>query len=152
MIGFDERAQLPLTERRKLLVAAGVAMFLGQIAAAAGLAPQTTGEGHANEVALIFMGIASVAWSAAAVLCLVRQADLPDIATASFLVTIGAYAAFVFSASIAARGTRAETDLVDALFLGVTSGALVALVVWALALSVARLLRLPTTDGMHDER
>ena len=83
------------------------------------------------------------------VLLIVRQADLPDIATASFIFTISSHAAFTLSAAFSARGTRAEVNLVDALFLGVTTGALTALIVWALAQGIARVLRLPTTDRLH---
>jgi hypothetical protein len=42
--------------------------------------------------------------------------------------------------------------MVDSLFLGVTSGALTALVVWGIAMFVARVLHLPTTERLHDEK
>jgi hypothetical protein len=145
---FEDGPQLPLTSQRKVLVAVGVALLVAQLIAAAAIAPLITAD-NANALALFVVWAASIPLSATGVLLLVRQADLPDIATASFIITISSYAAFTLSAAMAARGTRAEVDLVDALFLGVTTGALTALVVWALAQGVARVLRLPTTEGLH---
>ncbi len=144
----EEAPQLPLTHRRKALVAVGVAMFAAQTAAAIVAAPETTG-GHANAAALAVMWGGSIVWSVITALLLVRQADLPDVATASFLVTITPFAAFALSAALAARGTKGEIDLVDALFLGVTGGGLTALFVWGVAQAAARVLRLPTTEGLH---
>ncbi len=146
---FEERPQLPLTSRRKVLVAIGVSMLLTQLLGAAAVAPFVTGTDHANAAALFGLWAASIPWSTVAALLVVRQADVPDVATASFVITISAFGAFTLSAAIAARGSRAEVDPVDALFLGVTSGALTALVVWGLAQAIARVLRLPTTEGMH---
>ena len=111
-------------------------MFVAQVVAALALAPVVTGEGDANAAAIAALWAASIPWSVVAALCVVRQADLPDIATASMLVTIAPYAAFTLMAAYEARGTRAETNLVDAMFLGVTGGA------------AARLLRLPTTRDL----
>ena len=148
---FEDGPQLPLTARKKALLAAGLAMFAAQTAAAAVAGPLTTGE-HANAGLLFAMWAGAIAWSAAAVLLLVRQADLPDVATASFVVTIAACAAFALSAAFGARGTRSQVDLVDALFLGVTGGGLTAVIVWGLALGAARVLRLPTTEGIHAAR
>lgn len=141
---FDDRPQLPLTSRRKALVGVGVAMFLAQCGAAIALAPATTGA-HADATLLAAAGAASIAWSVATVLLLVRQADLPDVATASFMVTISAFATFAVAGALDARGTASEVNVTDTLFLGVTTGALAALVVWAIAMRAARLLRLPAT-------
>lgn len=146
---FEDGPQLPLTTQRKVLVAAGVLLLIVQLALAAALAPLITGPDNANTLALFIVWAASIPLSATGVLLLVRHADLPDIATASFIITISSYAAFTLSAAFAARGTRAEVNLVDALFLGVTTGALTALIVWAVAQGVARVLRLPTTEGLH---
>ena len=146
---FEDGPQLPLTSQRKVLVAVGVTLLIAQVIVAAAIAPLITGPDNSNTLALFVVWAASIPLSATGVLLIVRQADLPDIATASFIITISSYAAFTLSAAMAARGTRAEVDLVGALFLGVTTGALTALIVWALAQGVARLLRLPTTDGLH---
>ena len=146
---FEDGPQLPLTARRKVLVAVGVTLLIAQLIVAAAIAPLITGPENANTLALFVVWMASIPLSAIGVLLIVRQADLPDIATASFIITISSYDAFTLSAALAARGTRAEVDLVDALFLGVTTGALTALIVWALAQAIARLLRLPTTAGLH---
>jgi hypothetical protein len=145
---FEDGPQLPLTTRRKVLAGAGVAMFLAQCAAAIALAPATTGA-NANATALAAAWAASIAWSVTAVLLVVRQADLPDVATASFLVTISAFVIFAGAGAIAARGTSHEVNITDTLFLGVTTGALTALVVWAIAMGVARVLRLPTTAALR---
>jgi hypothetical protein len=142
---FPERPELPLTARRKVFIAIGMAMFIAQVIAAIALAPVITGEGDANAAAIAALWAASIPWSAVAALLIVRQADLPDIATASMFVTIAPYAAFTFVAAFDARGTKAETDLVDAMFLGVTGGALTSMIVWGLAMAAARLLRLPST-------
>src|SRR5437773_2496273 len=146
---FEDGPQLPLTSQRKVLVAVGVTLLFAQLIIGAVIAPLITGPDNANTIALFVVWVASIPLSATGVLLIVRQANLPDIATASFIITISSYAAFTLSAAMAARGTRAEVDLVDALFLGVTTGSLTALIVWALAQGVARLLRLPTTDGLH---
>lgn len=145
---FEDGPQLPLTAWRKALLAIGIAMFAVQFAGAAIAGPLTTGD-NANAAAIAAIWGGCVAWSTVTALLLVRQADLPDVATASFVVTIAACAAFSLSAAIAARGTDAQIDLVDGLFLGVTGGGLTSIIVWGLAMGIARLLRLPTTEGMH---
>ncbi|MEX2247174.1 MAG: hypothetical protein WEC75_10855 [Dehalococcoidia bacterium] len=145
---FEDRPQLPLTPTRKMLVAAGGAMFAGLLGAAAAVAPATTGPGDAHAGVLAAMWAASIPLCVGTVLLLVRQADLPDIATASFLVTISVFAAYALSAALALRGTGDEINTVDGLFLGVTGGGLTALLVWGIAMLVARMLRLPTTEGL----
>ena len=145
---LPERPQLPLTTTRKAMLAIGGAMFFAQIAGAWLAAPLVTGEGDANAGAIFALWAASIPWSAAATLLIVRQADLPDIATASILVTIPPFALFTLTAAIGARGTDAEYDLVSAMFLGVTAGALTAMIAWGLAMLVARVLRLPTTADL----
>jgi len=147
---FEDGPQLPLTSLRKALLAAGVGMFAAQLVGAIAAAPRTTGTGNADAAVLFAMWGASIAWSAMTVLLLVRQADLPDVATASFLVVISSFSAFALAAALNARGSDAEVNVVDTLFLGVTGGALTALIVWALAMGVARLLRLPTTAALRD--
>ena len=146
---FDDRPQLPLTPRRLVLVACGIALFVSQVAAAWYIAGVSTDEGIDGGTTLAMIAC-SVPISVAATLLLVRQADLPDVATAAFIVTISPYAAFTLSAAATVHGTSREVDLVDALFLGVTTGALMALVVWACAMAVARVLRLPTTRELRD--
>ena len=146
---FEDGPQLPLTTRRKMLVGIGVAMFAAQSVAAIVLAPATTGA-NANAAALGALWAASITWSATIVLLLVRQADLPDVATASFIVTISAFTIFATTGALDARGTSAEVNVTDTLFLGVTTGALTALIVWAIAMGVAHLLRLPTTAALLD--
>jgi hypothetical protein len=74
------------------------------------------------------------------------------VATASFIVTIAVFATFALSAAFDVRGTDDEMNMVDALFLGVTSGALTALLVWGVAQAAARLLRLPTAAVLHEPR
>ncbi len=148
MTVFPERPELPFTGRKKALLAVGMAMFAAQVVAAIVLAPVVTGEGDASAGGIVALWAASIPWSVVAALCIVRQADLPDIATASMLVTIAPYAAFTLMAAYEVRGTKAETNLVDAMFLGVTGGALTAMIVWGIAMAAARLLRLPTTRGL----
>lgn len=148
---FEDGSQLPLTPRRAALAVAGLVLFAVGVAAAVALAPRTTGAGNADAGALFTIWGCAIAWAVVTVLLLVRQADLPDVATASFLVTISAFAAFALAAALHARGTDAEMDLVDALFLGVTTGALTALLVWAIATGIARVLRLPTTEALRAE-
>jgi len=143
----EDAPQPPLSQRKKLLVSAGVAMFFAQAAAAAAIAPATTGVDDANFGAIAVLWAGSLAWSVATVLLTVRLADRPDLATASFIVTIVAFAAFTLSAAVNARGHADETNLVDALFFGVTTGALTALPVWAIAGAAARLLRLPRSPA-----
>jgi hypothetical protein len=145
---FEDGPQLPLTSLRKALVAAGLALFAAQVIAAIAVAPPTTGEGDANAGVLAAMWLGTIVWSTATVLLLVRQADVPDVATAAFIVTISAFAAFALTAALDARGTEDEVNVTDALFMGVTSGALTALIVWGVALVIARVLRLPTTEGL----
>jgi hypothetical protein len=147
---FQDGPQLPLTGRRKLLVALGALMLAAQLLAAVVAAPLTTGHDNANAAALGALWAGSIPWSAAAVLMLVRQADLPDVATASFVASISGCALFALVAALNARGTSAETDLVDAIFLGVTIGAMTALAVWAIAMGTARAFRLPTTAALRD--
>ncbi|MEX2225186.1 MAG: hypothetical protein WEB52_01905 [Dehalococcoidia bacterium] len=149
---LDDRPQLPLTARKKALVAAGVALFAVQVAGALAIAPYITGPGDANFGALVSLwGVATLS-SVVVALLLVRQADLPDVATASMLVTIATFAAFTLSAAYDVRGSDDEVNMVDALFLGVTSGALTAMVVWGIAMLAARVLRLPTTAALHDRK
>jgi len=143
----EEAQQPPLSRRKKLLVIAGVAMFFTQVAAAVAIAPATTGVDDASLGVFAALWAGSLAWSAATVLLAVRQADRPDVATASFIVTIAAFAAFTLSAAVDALGRADETNLVDALFFGVTTGALTALAVWAIAEVAARLLRLPRSPA-----
>lgn len=143
MMDFPERPELPLTNRRKVLVVVGVALALAQVAAAAAIAPAVTGEGDARAAVLLGIWGLSILCSVVATLCLIRQADLPDVATAAMLVTIPPFAAFSLSAAYDLRGTDAEYNLVSAIFLGVTAGALTAMIVWGVAMVVARLLRLP---------
>lgn len=147
---FEETPQLPLTPRKKVLAGVGAAMFLAQATTAVALAPPMTGPGDADAALLAALWAASVLWSVATVLLLVRQADLPDVATASMMVSIVALAAFALTAGFDARGTTAEQNLTDALFLGVTAGALTGLVVWGIAMAVARALRLPNTAHLHN--
>jgi len=146
---FEDGPQLPLTARRKVLVGIGIAMFAAQAVAAALLGPATTGE-HADAAMLAIIWPISIAWSAATVLLLVRQADLPDVATASFIVTISAFAIFAATAALDVRGTASEVNITDAIFFGVTSGALTALLVWGIAMGIARVLRLPTTGRLRE--
>jgi len=145
-MSIDERPQLPLTARRKILVATGATLFAAQVIAAWLIAPAMTGPGDASATTLGAAWVASIPISIAAALLLVRQADLPDVATASMLVTIATFAAFALAAAFDVRGSEDEVNMVDALFFGVTSGALTGLVVWALAMAIARILRLPTTE------
>jgi hypothetical protein len=147
---LEDSPQLPLTFRRKLLAGIGLLMFAAQVAGAIALAPATTGPANADAAALGLIWAASIVWSAATVLLLIRQADLPDIATASFFVTISAFAAFATAAALHARDTASEVNVVDALFMGVTAGALTALIVWAIAMGAARLMGLPTTAALRD--
>ena len=148
---LDDRPQLPLTTRKKLLVAAGAAMFAAQVVAALLIAPAVTGPGDTNGGLLVSLWGFTTLCSVVTVLLLVRQADLPDVATASMLVTIATCATFALSAALDVRGTEGSVNIVDTLFLGVTSGALTALVVWCIAMFVARVLRLPTTAHLHDD-
>jgi hypothetical protein len=147
---LDERPQLPLTHRKKAFVAVGVLLFALQVVAAAIVAPRITGPGDANFGMLVSLWGVTTLSSVIITLLLVRQADLPDVATASMLVTIATFAMFTLSAAYDVRGTDDGVNMVDALFLGVTTGALTAMVVWAIAMLVARVLRLPTTAGMGD--
>jgi hypothetical protein len=148
---FPERPELPLTNMRKALVVVGSGLFLVQVGLAFALAPSLTGTGDANALALLGLWCACVAWSTVTVLLLVRQADVPDVATASMLVTIPPFAAFAFMAAYDARGTDAEYNLVSAIFFGVTAGALTAMLVWGAAMALARLLRLPTSASLGHE-
>jgi hypothetical protein len=149
LMQFEDGPQLPLTTRRTVLAGVGVVMCVVQWGAAIALAPATTGV-NANAAAIAAAWAASIVWSATAVLLLVRQADLPDVATASFMVTISAFAVFAVAGAIDAQGTAHEVNVTDMLFLGITTGALTALVVWVIAMGVARVLRLPTTAALRD--
>lgn len=136
-------ADLPLTRTRIALLAAGGTMFVAQLAAAWVIAPAVTGPGDANGAALAGLWAACIAWSTASALCLIRQAEIPDVATAAMLVTIPAGGIFSLSAAYDLRGTDQSTNLSDALMLGVTGGALTAMIVWGSAMAIARALRLP---------
>lgn len=148
---FEDRPQLPLTPLRKGLVVAGVAMFLVQLMVAGLLAAPTTGEGDASLGLFAALWGASVAWSTLATLCIVRQADIPDVFTAALLVTIAPFALYALSAAYAVRGTDQETDMVSAMFLGITIGALTAVLVWGIAMGIARALRVPTSAVVEEE-
>ncbi|HZP58595.1 MAG TPA: hypothetical protein VFC53_13750 [Dehalococcoidia bacterium] len=148
---FEERPELPLTPLRRVLVVVGLAMFAAELLVGVLVAPRITGE-QANAGALIALWASAVPWSAATALLIVRQADLPDVATASFVVTIAVFGAFALAAALDARGTKAEVNVPDALFLGVTVGAMTALLVWGIAMGAAKLLRLPTTEGLRAGR
>ena len=125
------------------LVAAGGVMFLGQLLAAALLAAPTTGPGDADAAVFALLWTCSLAWSVAITLCIIRQADIADVFTAALLVTIAPYALYALLAALDLRGTRDETDVVSAMLLGITVGALTAVLVWGIAMGIARLLRLP---------
>lgn len=145
---FEDRPQLPLTRRRAALVAAGIVLFMGQLTAAAALAAPTTGPGDARALTFALLWAASVAVSIVVTLCVIRQAEIADVFTAALLATIAPYALYALVAALDLRGTPDEVDLVSAIFLGVTTGGLTAVVVWALSMGIARLLRLPTSpDG-----
>ena len=147
---FHDPPQLPLTTARKLMLGAGLILFAAQLAAAVAIAPYITGPGDANAGALAACWLVSMPISTAVVLLVVRQANLPDIATASMLVTIATYGAFALSGAIDAREAGDDINLTDALFLGITGGALTGVIVWGLALAIARLFKLPTTALPHD--
>ena len=121
-------------------------MALAQAAAAWFVAPAVTGPGDADALVLVGLWFGCIAWSTAAALLLVRQADIPDVATAAMLVTIVAGGAFSLSAAWDLRGTDDSTNLSDALMLGVTGGALTGVAVWGAAMLIARRLRLPATE------
>ena len=148
-MGPVHEPELPLTPRKMAMVAIGAVMAATQVLIAIALAPSTTGAGNADAGRLALIWCGCIAWSVPATLLLVRQADPADIATAAFLVTISAFAAFALSGALHVRGTSQEVDLVDTLFLGVTTGALTALLVWGIATAAARLLRLPTTEALR---
>jgi hypothetical protein len=145
MMDVEDRPQLPLTTQRKVLVVIGAAMFVGQLVAAGLVAEPTTGAGDASLLMLALLWVASVAWSAAATLLLVRQADIPDVFTAALLVTVSPFALYALVAAVAVRGTEQEVDVVNAMFFGITAGALTAVLVWGIAMGIARALKLPTT-------
>jgi hypothetical protein len=138
---FPERDELPLTNTRKVLVGIGGVMFVAQVALALMLAPPLTGTDDAEPLLLLALWFGCIAWSTLTVLLLVRETAMPDVATAAMLVTIPPFAAFSFMAAYDARGTDAEYNLVSAIFLGVTAGALTAMFVWAAAIAIARTLR-----------
>jgi hypothetical protein len=115
---------------------------------AAIVAPEITADGDANGGAILVLWLASIPWATAVALLIVRQADLPDIATASMIATIAPFAIFALCAGIELRGTPAERDVVSTMFLGVTAGALTSMLVWGIAMGIARLLKLPTTAAL----
>jgi hypothetical protein len=118
-------------------------MFAAQLLAAYLLAEPTTGPGDARASVFGLMWAVCVVWSVAATLCIIRQADIADVFTAALLVTIAPFALYALLAALSLQGTDAETDVVSALFFGITAGALTAVVVWMLSMAVARFLRLP---------
>lgn len=150
-MGFEDRPQLALTTRRKVLSGIGALMWGAMLLAAALTAPRVTGAGDANVAAVLGLWAAATAWSVPATLLLVRQADAPDIFTAAFLIVISACALFAVVAALDARGTDAERDVVDTMFFGVTTGALTALLAGAIALLLARALRLPTSAAAGED-
>jgi hypothetical protein len=142
---FRDPPQLPLTTARKLMLMTGLAIFAAQLAAAVAIAPMITGPGDADAGMLAIAWLVSMPVSTAIVLLVVRQANLPDIATASMLVTIATYGAFALAAALDVRSAGDDVNVTDALFLGITGGALTGVIVWGAALAIARLLKLPTT-------
>jgi hypothetical protein len=147
---FEDRPQLALTMQRKVLVGVGVAIAGAQLVLAAVLAAPTTGEGDANVGVFAALWAGSVLASIIAALCIVRQADIADVFTAALLVTIPPFAVYALVAALSLRGTDQETDIVSAMFFGVTTGALTAVLVWAVAMGIARALRLPVTQSTTD--
>ena len=149
---FEDGPQLPLTTRRLALVAVGVAMFLLQLGAAALLAEPTTGKGDASVGVFAALWGGCVVVSTVATLCIVRQANVPDVFTAALLVTITPFAVYALGAAFGLRGTEQETDIVSAMFLGITIGGLTAVLVWGIAMGVARAFKLPTTAGLDEDK
>jgi FtsH-binding integral membrane protein len=143
---IHDAPQLPLTTAGKVRLACGIALFLAQLLAAIVVAPMITGPGDADAGWLAAFWLASVPVAVVTVLLVVRQANLPDIATASMLVAISVYATFALSGALDARGDGDRSNLTDALFLGITGGGLTGVLVWGVALAMARLLKLPTTE------
>jgi hypothetical protein len=142
---FEDRPQLPLTNRRKALVGAGVVIFFGQLAAAAALAAPTTGDGDASLAVFAALWAGCFVLSVVGTLCIIRQADIPDVFTAALLMTIPPFAVYALMAAMAVRGTDEETDVVSAMFLGITVGALTAILVWAVAMGIARAMKMPVS-------
>lgn len=140
---FEDRPQLPLTPRRKALVGVGGLIFIGQIAAAAVLAAPTTGEGDASITIFAVLWLGCAALSLIGTMCIIRQADIADVFTAALLMTIPPFAIYALAAALSVRGTDEETDVVSAMFFGITVGALTAILVWAIAMGLARALKLP---------
>lgn len=147
---FEDGPQLPLTARRKALTAVGASMLVAQIAVAVTLAATMTDTGDTSTGLIVALWAVSIPWSVVAALLLVRQADLPDIFTASLLLTISACAIFALVAALGRRGSSGEVNLVDTLFFGVTVGAMSGLIVWGIAMGAARLLQLPTTEALRE--
>ena len=147
---FEDRPQLPLTTRRKVLVSIGAAMFVAQLVGAALLAEPTTGEGDASAGVLAWLWAGCAGWSVITTLLVIRQADIADVFTAALLVTVSPFALYAAMAALAVRGTEQETDIVNAMFLGITAGALTAVLVWGTAMGAARALKLPTTAGLDE--
>ena len=145
LMQFDDRPQLPLTPRRRLLVGLGMAIFTLQIAGAALLAKPTTGEGDANIAVFAGLWFGGFSLSVVGALCIIRQADIADVFTAALLMTIPPFAVYALAAALAVRGTEEETDVVSAMFFGITVGALTAVLVWAVAMGLARMLKLPVS-------
>jgi hypothetical protein len=120
-----------------------MAIFAGQVVGAALLAPPTTGAGDANLAVLAALWLACLGLSIFGTLCIIRQADIADVFTAALLITTPPFAVYAVAAALAVRGTEEETDVVSAMFLGITVGALTAVLVWAVAMGLARMLKLP---------
>jgi hypothetical protein len=142
---FEDRPQLPLTSGRKMLVGLGAAIFVVQLVGAALVAEPTTGEGDASIAMFAGLWLTCLVLSIAGALCIIRQADIADVFTASLLMTIPPFAVYALVAALAVRGTDEETDVVSAMFFGITVGALTAVLVWAVAMGLARLLKLPVS-------
>jgi hypothetical protein len=140
---LEDRPQLPLTPLRRLLVAAGITIFGLQVIAAALLARPTTGEGDVSITVVAALWAGCFALSTVGALCIIRQADIADVFTAALLMTIPPFAVYALFAALAVRGTEEETDVVSAMFFGITVGALTAVLVWAAAMGLARALKLP---------
>ena len=67
--------------------------------------------------------------------------------TAALLVTIPPFALYALIAAMEARGTSDETDVVSAMFFGITVGALTAILVWTIAMGIARAVKIPTSPA-----
>ena len=134
-----------------MLVGIGVMLFVAQLIAAVLLAPPTTGPGDASATVFAALWVLSVVLSTTITLCIVRQADIADVFTAALLSSVAPYALYALIAALDLRGTPDETDIVSAVFLGVTTGALTGVLVWAIAMMFARALGLPTAIDTGDD-